>query len=88
MAGHVIDTLLKRGHSVITTVRSQEKSQALLGAYTDVSQDNLNTVIVPDIAADEAFEGLGSLGLEAVIHVASPVSLWETWLLPFLEPPT
>ncbi|KAK7440667.1 hypothetical protein CaCOL14_013023 [Colletotrichum acutatum] len=72
VAGHVIDTLLKRGHSVITTVRSQEKSQALLGAYTDVSQDNLTTVIIPDIAVDGAFEGLGSLGLEAVIHVASP----------------
>lgn len=78
MAGHVIDTLLKRGHSVITTVRSQEKAQAVLDAYTDVSHDNFNTVIVPDIAAHGAFEGLSSLGLEAVIHVASPVSLRET----------
>ncbi|KAK1702731.1 ketoreductase [Colletotrichum lupini] len=72
VAGHVIDTLLKRGHSVITTVRSQEKAQAVLDAYTDVSHDNFNTVIVPDIAAHGAFEGLSSLGLEAVIHVASP----------------
>ncbi|KAK1641474.1 ketoreductase [Colletotrichum phormii] len=72
VAGHVIDTLLKRGHSVITTVRSQKKAKAVLNAYKDVSHGNLDIVLVPDIAVDGAFEGLGSLGLEAVIHVASP----------------
>ncbi|KAL2880388.1 methylglyoxal reductase (NADPH-dependent) gre2 [Colletotrichum sp. CLE4] len=71
VAGHVIDTLLGRGHSVITTVRSQEKSKAVPNAYKDVSHGNLD-VLVPDIAVNGAFEGLGSLGLEAVIHVGSP----------------
>ncbi|GJC96537.1 ketoreductase [Colletotrichum higginsianum] len=72
VAGHVIETLLKRGHSVLTTVRSEEKGEAVKNAYRDVSQNNLDTVVIPDVAAEGAFEGLGSHGLEAVVHLASP----------------
>ncbi|KAK7419069.1 methylglyoxal reductase (NADPH-dependent) gre2 [Neonectria punicea] len=72
VAGHVIDVLLKRGHSVITTVRSQEKAEAIRTRHQDVPQSNLDFVVVPDISANGAFGGLGSYGLQAVIHVASP----------------
>lgn len=60
---------------MLTTVRSEEKGEAVKNAYRDVSQNNLDTVVIPDVAAEGAFEGLGSHGLEAVIHLASPVSL-------------
>ncbi|OHW99286.1 NADPH-dependent methylglyoxal reductase gre2 protein [Colletotrichum incanum] len=72
VAGHVIDVLLSRGHSILTTVRSQEKATAIKKAYQDVSQGNLDTVIIPNIASEGAFNGLESHGIEAVIHVASP----------------
>lgn len=66
--------LLKRGHSVVTTVRSREKAQSVLKVFQGVSQDDLDFAVVPDIAAKDAFHGLGTYGLEAAIHVASPVS--------------
>ncbi|KAF6822955.1 ketoreductase [Colletotrichum plurivorum] len=72
LAGHVIDTLLQRGHTVLTTVRSQDKAKTVLSCFQDIPRRKLDTVIVPDIAADGAFAALGSHGLEAVIHVASP----------------
>lgn len=73
VAGHVIDVLLKRGHSVVTTVRSQEKVQLIRSAFQEVDQERLAIAIVPDIASNDAFQDLGVHGLEAAIHVASPV---------------
>ncbi|GKT95352.1 NADPH-dependent methylglyoxal reductase GRE2 protein (ketoreductase) [Colletotrichum tofieldiae] len=72
VAGHVIDVLLKRGHTVLTTVRSQEKAKAIKEAYQDVSYGHLDTVIIPNIASEDAFHGLEPHGIEAVIHLASP----------------
>ncbi|KAH8683769.1 ketoreductase [Ilyonectria robusta] len=72
VAGHVIDVLLKRGHSVVTTVRSQEKVQLIRSAFQEVDQERLAIAIVPDIASNDAFQDLGVHGLEAAIHVASP----------------
>ncbi|KAM0327203.1 hypothetical protein ACHAQA_006336 [Verticillium albo-atrum] len=72
VAGHVIDVLLQRGHSVVTTVRSQEKIQGIRALYANPTIDKLDFVVIPDIAASGAFKGLESYGLEAVIHVASP----------------
>ncbi|KAF4966821.1 hypothetical protein FSARC_5536 [Fusarium sarcochroum] len=72
VAGHVIDVLLKRGHSVVTTVRSQEKAQSVRDVFGGVGQQSLDFAIVPDIAAKDAFQGLNVHGLEAAIHVASP----------------
>lgn len=74
VAGHVIDVLLKHGHRVVTTVRSQEKAQSIRSVFQGFSQEALDFFIVPDIAAKNAFTGLDVYGLEAAIHVASPVS--------------
>lgn len=76
VAGHVIDVLLKHGHSVVTTVRSQEKAQLIRNVFQGVSQQDLDFAVVPDIAAKDAFHGLDTYALEAAIHVASPVS-WQ-----------
>ncbi|KAI1017331.1 hypothetical protein LB503_013397 [Fusarium chuoi] len=72
VAGHVIDVLLQRGHSVVTTVRSEKKAQSIRHEFQGVSEEKLDFAIVPDIAAKDAFQGLGAYGLEAAIHVASP----------------
>ncbi|KAL1845682.1 methylglyoxal reductase (NADPH-dependent) gre2 [Diaporthe australafricana] len=72
VAGHVIDVLLKRGHRVVTTVRSQEKAQSIRNVFPGFSQEALDFVVVPNIAAKDAFHGLGAHDLTAAIHVASP----------------
>ncbi|KAF5535258.1 aldehyde reductase II [Fusarium phyllophilum] len=72
VAGHVIDVLLKRGHSVVTTVRSEQKAQSIRNEFQSVGKEKLEFAIVPDIAAEDAFQGLGAFGLEAAIHIASP----------------
>ncbi|KAI9159125.1 Ketoreductase azaE [Paramyrothecium foliicola] len=72
VAGHVLDLLLKRGHSVVATVRSESKGRAVLTAHGNPSKDVLDFVVIADIAAQGAFKGLDSYGLEAVVHVASP----------------
>lgn len=74
VAGHVIDVLLKHGHRVVTTVRSQEKAQSIRKVFQGVSQEALDFFIVPNIAVKNAFNGLDVYGLDAAIHVASPVS--------------
>lgn len=50
IAAHVLDTLLERGHSVVTTVRSQEKGQKIKDAHPGVGSDKLDFVVVEDIA--------------------------------------
>ncbi|KAF0315290.1 ketoreductase [Colletotrichum asianum] len=72
VAGHVIDVLLQRGHSVLTTARPQEKAMAMHGSFKDVPKSMLETIVVPDIAAKGAFPALSTYSLEAVLHVASP----------------
>ncbi|KAF4950686.1 hypothetical protein FGADI_8034 [Fusarium gaditjirri] len=74
VVGHVIYVLLKRGHSVVTTVHSEPKAQSIRNAFHGVGEEKLNFDIVPDIAAKDAFQGLGAHGLEAAIQVASPMS--------------
>ncbi|KAM5441269.1 Glycine-rich RNA-binding protein 2, mitochondrial [Microsporum ferrugineum] len=74
IAAHVLDTLLERGHSVVTTVRSQEKGQRILSAHPHVGKDRLDFVVVEDIAQPNAFEKavISEPPFEAVIHTASP----------------
>ncbi|KAH0431435.1 ketoreductase [Colletotrichum camelliae] len=75
VAGHVIDVLLQRGHSVLTTARSQEKAMAIHGSFKDVPKSKLETIVVPDIAAKGAFSALSTHSLEAVLHVATSIPL-------------
>jgi len=74
IAAHVLDTLLKHGHSVVTTVRSQEKADKIKEAHPDVPKDKLDFAIVEDIAKEDAFDEAvkSDPPFEAVIHTASP----------------
>lgn len=74
IAAHVLESLLSRGHSVVTTVRSQEKADNIKEAYPNVGKDKLDFAIVEDIAKLDAFEKavVSDPPFEAVIHTASP----------------
>ena len=52
IASHVLDSLLHRGHSVVTTVRSAQKGQQILAAHPSHSKETLDFTIVEDIARD------------------------------------
>ncbi|KAK1595069.1 NAD dependent epimerase/dehydratase [Colletotrichum navitas] len=73
IAAHILEQLLARGHSVVTTVRSEDKAQRIRDAHKDVDASRLSVAIVPDIAREDAFdEVVKTPGLEAVLHTASP----------------
>jgi nucleoside-diphosphate-sugar epimerase len=74
IAAHVLEQLLKRGHSVVTTVRSQDKADKIKSAHSSYGKDKLETVIVEDIAKEDAFDKVvkSDPPFEAVIHTASP----------------
>ncbi|KAL1961374.1 hypothetical protein VTO42DRAFT_102 [Malbranchea cinnamomea] len=74
IAAHVLDTLLARGHSVVTTVRSQAKAQKIREAHPGVPKEKLDFVIVEDIARLDAFDQavISDPPFEAVVHTASP----------------
>ena len=74
IAAHVIESLLKHGHSVVTTVRSKEKGDKILAAHPEQGADSLSYVIVPDISQPGAFDDavVSSPPFEGAIHAASP----------------
>lgn len=74
IAAHVLDILLEHGHSVVTTVRSQEKANKIKEAHPDASEKQLSFAIVEDIAQEGAFDKavVSDPPFEAVIHTASP----------------
>lgn len=74
IAAHVLDNLLDHGHSVVTTVRSQEKADKIKEAHPGVRKDKLDFAIVEDIAQEGAFDKavISEPPFEAVIHTASP----------------
>jgi len=73
IAAHTLDILLERGHSVVTTVRTQEKADKIKEQYTKYA-DKLSFAIVPDIAQPGAFDEAvkSDPPFEAVLHTASP----------------
>ncbi|KAH7370568.1 putative NADPH-dependent methylglyoxal reductase GRP2 [Rhexocercosporidium sp. MPI-PUGE-AT-0058] len=72
IAAHVLEILLKHGHTVITTVRSQAKADKIQSAHPSAGK-SLSFKIVEDIAVEGAFDEAVKIdGLEAVIHTASP----------------
>lgn len=77
IAAHCVDKLLERGHSVVFTVRSDEKGQKLLSNHSGVPLDKLNYVIVEDIAQSTAFDEAvkSDPPFDAVLHTASPFHL-------------
>ncbi|CAI6340362.1 unnamed protein product [Periconia digitata] len=75
IAAHTLDVLLKRGHSVVTTVRTQEKADKIkLDHKSEVENGQLGFTIVPDIAQEGAFDEAvkSEPPFEAVLHTASP----------------
>jgi len=74
IAAHTLDLLLKNGHSVVTTVRSQDKIDKIKKIYPDLGTDRLDFVIVSDIAVPGAFDEavVSTPPFEAVLHTASP----------------
>jgi len=74
IAAHVLDELLDHGHSVVTTVRSQEKADKIKEAHPKYGKDKLDFAIVEDIAQEGAFDKavISEPPFEAVIHTASP----------------
>lgn len=75
IAAHVLDSLLAHKHTVVTTVRSQEKASAIHAAHPSVPETTLSCVIVPDIAVEHAFDKAlrkPTRPFDAVIHTASP----------------
>jgi nucleoside-diphosphate-sugar epimerase len=74
IAGHVILQLLEQGYRVRTTVRSLDKEQAVRGILADagmVEGDALRFVAA-DLLSDEGWPAAVA-GVDAVMHVASPV---------------
>ncbi|KAL6706537.1 Glycine-rich RNA-binding protein 2, mitochondrial [Coniothyrium glycines] len=75
IAAHTLDVLLNHGHSVVTTVRTQEKADKIKESYKiDVDNGRLSFAIVPDIAKENAFDQavISDPPFEAVLHTASP----------------
>jgi hypothetical protein len=64
-------------HSVVTTVRSQSKIDAITSVFSSYSKDQLDFVIVEDIAKPDAFDQavISTPPFELVIHTASPCFL-------------
>ncbi|OBT48307.1 hypothetical protein VE00_01256 [Pseudogymnoascus sp. WSF 3629] len=74
IATHVLNVLLKQGHSVVTTVRSQDKADKIRKAHSSFGKDKLDFSIVEDIAVEGAFDNAvkSDPPFEAVIHTAGP----------------
>ncbi|CAK7238510.1 methylglyoxal reductase (NADPH-dependent) gre2 [Sporothrix eucalyptigena] len=74
IAAHILDQLLQKGHSVVTTARTPEKATSIHAAHPDVGPDRLQTVVVPDAAIPGAFDMAvqAASDIEVVLHTASP----------------
>lgn len=75
IAAHTLDVLLDHGHSVVTTVRTQDKADKIKESYkSHVEKGQLDFAIVPDIAQPDAFDQavVSDPPFEAVLHTASP----------------
>jgi nucleoside-diphosphate-sugar epimerase len=74
IAAHCVDVLLQHGHSVVFTVRSDEKGEKILKNHPKATKDQLSYVIVKDIAQENAFDEAvkSDPPFEGVLHTASP----------------
>lgn len=74
IAAHVLDILLEHGHSVVTTVRSQDKADRIAKAHPKNDKSTLDFAIVEDISQEGAFDKavISDPPFEAVVHTASP----------------
>ncbi|KAF2729912.1 ketoreductase [Polyplosphaeria fusca] len=77
IATHVLHVLLDRGHTIVTTLRTQDKAQKIKDAHPTLGKNKLDFAIVPDIAVPQAFDAAvqSNPPFDAVIHTASPLSM-------------
>jgi nucleoside-diphosphate-sugar epimerase len=61
-------------HTVVTTVRSQDRASRIRALHPSLPKDQLDFAIVPDIARHRCFDSVfqSNVGFDAVIHTASP----------------
>ncbi|RFU24080.1 hypothetical protein B7463_g12263, partial [Scytalidium lignicola] len=73
VGSHILDQLLKAGHSVRSVVRSSSKASQVLADFPNHG-NKLETAIVPDISAPGAFNEAvkSNPPFDTVIHTASP----------------
>jgi nucleoside-diphosphate-sugar epimerase len=69
-----VDAALQHGLTVVTTVRSASKGEAILKSHPNVPNDKLSYVVVEDIAQEGAFDEAvkSDPPFDAVLHTASP----------------
>ncbi|KAJ5111613.1 methylglyoxal reductase (NADPH-dependent) gre2 [Penicillium argentinense] len=74
LASHILDLLLARGHSVVTTVRSHEKAEQIRERYPYTSTTHLEVILVPDFTSPGAFDECfkSDALFDVVMHTASP----------------
>ncbi|KAL2833330.1 hypothetical protein BDW59DRAFT_156832 [Aspergillus cavernicola] len=74
IASHILNVLLERGYSVTATVRSITKGETILASHNNIPNGKLSYVVVPDIAAEGAFDLAvqSTPPFDYVIHTASP----------------
>jgi hypothetical protein len=81
IAAHILDALLTRGHSVVATLRSQEKAEQIKTSHPGVSKESLDFVIVPDISAPD--------GSYMFIYPFQPIfSRTNCWIVYDIQPST
>ncbi|GIZ40103.1 hypothetical protein CKM354_000345500 [Cercospora kikuchii] len=83
LAGHIINQLLRRGHSVVTTARTKTKAEKLKKRYAELDPAVFDVVIVEDIAKEGAFDEavVSSPPFDGVCHPTSPFHFAVTELL-------
>ncbi|KIM22732.1 hypothetical protein M408DRAFT_322529 [Serendipita vermifera MAFF 305830] len=73
IAAHCLAAFLEKGHFVRFTVRSEPQATQILNADANKKyRGQLEAAIVPDIAAEGAYDKALDKTLDGVIHTASP----------------
>ncbi|CAK7224886.1 methylglyoxal reductase (NADPH-dependent) gre2 [Sporothrix curviconia] len=73
IAAHIIQQLLAAGHSVVTTVRTQDKADKIYAAHPELGKDRLLIALTPNLTDPNAFDRVAQTpGIEVVLHTASP----------------
>src|ERR1700712_1997292 len=77
IALHILSQLLNAGHSVVATVRTPSKADALRAQFSShVDANRLEVAIVPDMTVpgtyNEIFSSNQDPPIDVVLHTASP----------------
>ncbi|KAI0777492.1 NAD-P-binding protein [Trametes elegans] len=84
IAAWTVKTFLDAGFSVRGTVRSQGKAEDLKGLFSSYG-DRFEAVVTPDMTQEAAFDE-AVVGVDAIVHTASPVHLHADEPAEIIEP--